>query len=384
MRSQKSFVVRRHLVVLGAAASMVALLLGCNESPWREQPLKTDADFRDIFFLDHQRGWIVGGGYNVEGGILGETTDGGQSWRFRTGIVPDPRSRLFGLNAIHFHDANEGVIAAGGGRLLRTVDGGEHWHSLLRGGKNLSSLFFIDRTTGWAAGEQWVFQTVDGGATWVRINAPGDGNDDFRARAIHFLDANRGWLVGHHGAIRRTQDSGMTWVRAANVPDLGSIVLWAVHFVDEESGWIVGEEGTALRTEDRGQAWRRVETGTVADLRDVRFSDAKHGWIVGFDPTTGDSVILSTLDGGETWAPQATIHGEALAALFFQPDGSGWAVGDRVRRQPQRLLRYSPQSPRVGAIVRLVIRASKAGSITSKGPTTVRRQSSRPSLKTKR
>lgn len=330
--------------------SLVAILLaatGCPDapSPWVEQELATDAAFRDIFFLDERRGWIVGGGYGVEGGILGETIDGGETWRFRTGIVAQPRSRLFGLNAVHFHDDDNGIIAAGGGRLLRTVDGGRHWHTLLRGGRNLSSLFFLDPSTGWAAGEGWIFRTADGGATWTRINSSGDGNDDFRARAIHFLDGYRGWLVGHHGVIRQTRDSGMTWEPPPKAPDLGPTVLWAIDFVSEDVGWIVGDEGTVVRTDDRGKSWRRQPVASRANFRDVEFVDARTGWIVGFEPATGVSVVLATTDGGTTWASQATIEGEALEALFFRGDGTGWAVGDRVRRRPQRLLRYSPSRP---------------------------------------
>lgn len=31
--------------------------------------------------------WVVGGSHNIEGGIIGSTTDGGLTWNFKSGIV---------------------------------------------------------------------------------------------------------------------------------------------------------------------------------------------------------------------------------------------------------------------------------------------------------
>ena len=77
------------------AAIIVAIslfiLVGCAEQPpepaerWVVEELGTLAEFRDVFFLDPLNGWIVGGGHNIEGGILGRTTDGGRTWTFRSG-----------------------------------------------------------------------------------------------------------------------------------------------------------------------------------------------------------------------------------------------------------------------------------------------------------
>jgi photosystem II stability/assembly factor-like uncharacterized protein len=113
-------------------------------------------------------------------------------------------------------------------------------------------------------------------------------------------------------------------------------------------GWIVGAAGTILNSRDGGLTWTSQSSGSLANLRDVHFIDERHGWVVGFDPTTGRSTVLHTMDGGTNWVQQATIHGESLEALAFQASGRGWAVGDRIRRKPQRLLRYTPPPPTAG------------------------------------
>ena len=66
------------------------LLAGCGQGgssdSWETIELGTDAEFRDIFFLDSPNGWMVGAvGINVPGGIVGRTGDGGKTWRYRTG-----------------------------------------------------------------------------------------------------------------------------------------------------------------------------------------------------------------------------------------------------------------------------------------------------------
>jgi photosystem II stability/assembly factor-like uncharacterized protein len=335
---------RRFRIVFLIAWCLTAT--SCREepiSPWQPVPTATDATFRDVFFLDDERGWIVGGGHGVDGGIVGETFDGGRTWKFRTGIVAHPRSRLFHLNAIHFWDERRGVIAADGGRLLRTVDGGQNWHSQMSAaGRVLSSLFFLDDGTGWAAGDQFVMRTTDAGESWQRVNIGEGSHDDFRARSIHFIDANRGVLVGHHGSIRRTADGGRSWERVAVSDDLGSTVLSAVEFVDADKGWIVGEDGTLLESIDGGRTWVSKEKISRADLNDLAFANSMSGWIVGYDPTTGVSTILRTRDGGATWTEETVVNGESLRALVFRDEAHGFAVGSRERRLPQRIFRYAP------------------------------------------
>jgi photosystem II stability/assembly factor-like uncharacterized protein len=95
-------------------------------------------------------------------------------------------------------------------------------------------------------------------------------------------------------------------------------VLRAVYFVDAKSGWIVGDGGVCLSTADGGNTWSAEKTGSGAILRDVRFKDAQHGWICGDNDPSAPEVrqghimmgpgiknlsgtLLTTEDGGTTW-----------------------------------------------------------------------------------
>jgi len=339
------------------------LLAGCgqggSEDSWETIELGTDAEFRDIFFLDSQNGWMVGAvGINVPGGIVGRTRDGGTTWQYRTGVIAK-RSRTMSvdMNAVYFTDLQHGVIAAEAGTILRTEDGGETWGWVPPMGpiyaQNMD-IDFIDDRNGWIIGRQGVLYTGDGGDSWRRI----DKDQKMTGNALQFLDLDRGWVVGKFGAVHRTEDGGVTWEKVQVTGDIEGLSgddksrLLSIHFVDENHGWIAGyrrempgleqfDFAVLLHTSDGGRTWEHQMDGIEILLRAVRFADTKRGWAVGYNIKNGTSTVFATVNGGRTWETQTTIHGEELRALFVR-DGHVWVVGDRVRKEPQRLLRLVP------------------------------------------
>ena len=328
--------------------AVLFLLSGCAGDPpepsqrWVVEELGSRAEFRDVFFLDADHGWIVGGGHNIEGGILGETADGGRTWTFRSGIAkPLRQPGGLHLNAVWFQDRSTGFIVGDRYHLLRTVDGGEHWHKVSRNNRiwaHMRDLQFVDEQYGWAVGNGGLARTTDGGASW----APPD--DPMRGQAIHFVDRERGWLVGKFGVIRSTTDGGGTWTTYENPEEMGKPDWWGLEFADDRNGWAVGEGGAIAHTGDGGKTWRRQTSGVPHILMDVDFVDRFQGWAVGFDRSTGSSTVISTMDGGATWAEQARIPSEGMRALFVLDREHAWAVGEQQRRSPrdgsQKLLRY--------------------------------------------
>ena len=76
---------------------------------------------------------------------------------------------------------------------------------------------------------------------------------------MHFVDAERGWAVGHGGTVLATSNGGRTWsVRDASA----TAALWGVDFVNAERGWAVGDGGTVLATSDGGRSWTAQGGGT--------------------------------------------------------------------------------------------------------------------------
>lgn len=329
--------------LLGIAILLV-LIAGCGaeESPWTTHELGTDAEFQDILFQDAHNGWIVGGQPGITGGVIGRTDDGGITWRFQSGLVAvSKRTSLFHFHSIHFMDATHACMVGTGGVIARSQDGGEHWKVVRRGGpaSRLFDVDFIDDKHGWAVGWSPVLATEDGGQTWWPR-----GEEKVYGHAIRFLNANDGWIAGQHGSLYRTRDGGITWRRFENLDLRDKPYLFAMDFVDSMHGWIVGEHGTILRTGDAGETWSHQESGMDAFLTAVSFVDTLEGWTVGFNRETGTSCILHTTDGGSVWDREVEVWGEELRAIQMMK-GKGWAVGDRSRTDPQRILLFNDMSP---------------------------------------
>lgn len=162
-------------------------------------------------------------------------------------------------------------------------------------------------------GVLWV--TTDGGVKWdsrkIKTDAP--------LRAMAFLDATHGMVVGDGGLVLGTPDGGRTWA-----PQQSSTKekLMDVTFVGLE-GWSSGMNGTMIHTTDGGKTWTPQKTGTTQAIEGLFFLDAKHGWAVGWAGT-----ILKTVDGGAKWQIiMATEAQWSMSSIYFKDEKVGWAVG---------------------------------------------------------
>ncbi len=356
-----------------------AMLSGCGGSAadrrntvWQALPMGTDAEFQDVWFADTLNGWAVGGAYDIDGGLIGKTRDGGRTWTFASKFVSRwPGESRFSFTGVQFFDSLSGCTVASGGQIFLTDDGGETWRLARHGaGESLSGLHFIDRFRGWAVGGTGVLTTIDGGENWHWAIRSNSENGYISGNAVHFLDGSNGWMATHHSGVLRTSDGGTIWTAVKLPLSQGENPnLFDVEFVDWNHGWVVGENGTILATTDAGQTWTRQSNGIPAPkprplhivrrqngidtfdiegpppglfLTAVRFLDAERGWTIGFFPTEGRSVVLRTDDGGATWTEEGDAPGEELRGLFVTPEGRAWAVGDRVREGTQALLFRAP------------------------------------------
>jgi photosystem II stability/assembly factor-like uncharacterized protein len=349
-----------------------ALLAGCGRgaprNAWQPVPLTTAAMFNGVWFSDDHNGWMVGGGWDIAGGIIGRTRDGGRTWAYTSGGVPGAHH---GFGAVQFFDSLSGCMLGGDGQIFRTIDGGENWQEARDGdGHAFGALCFVDRRHGWAAGTG-VVRTEDGGEHWTWAVRGDSEHGYLSGEGIYFLDLDQGWMSGL-SSLMRTSDGGETWtpVTIPIEPGVG-VHLRDVWFADWRHGWVVGENGTILATTDGGTTWSRQSHGvplptphprqvvhtqhgldTLPDIEGpppglelmaVRFLDASRGWTVGFFPGEGRSVVLHTKDGGASWVEEARVPGEELRALFLGPDGRAWSTGERVRDgASQVLLRRQP------------------------------------------
>lgn len=85
----------------------------------------------------------------------------------------------------------------------------------------------------------------DRGANWQSVRTPTEET----LTAVQFLDASRGWAVGHHGTVLASSDGGRSWALLSPEPPSPETLL-GVSFLDVNNGFVVGSFGTLLHSAD--------------------------------------------------------------------------------------------------------------------------------------
>lgn len=214
------------------------------------------------------------------------------------------------------------------GTVLRTVDGGETWQTLVIVGAD--SLDFrdiqaFDQNTALVLsigpGDQSrIYKTADGGRIWQRQFT----NSDPRA----FYDCFAFWDKTHGIAVSDSVDGkfplistsdGMTWNQVvvknmpAALPNEGAFAAsgTCIATYGKNDVWF-GTGGPAARvfhSSDRGKTWTVAETpilhgAATQGVFALVFWTTKDGVAVGGDykePTKGEKTAAFTHDGGKTW-----------------------------------------------------------------------------------
>ena len=199
--------------------------------------------------------------------------------------------------------------------LLTVKTFGQSW-TLLNSGTTTSlySMYFMNDTVGWAAGNNGMLvSTTDGGDSWSTQNI---GNWE-HLWEVFFVTEQTGWVSGSNGTIMRSDDGGVTWAfQTSGVTE----TLWGLFMVSELVGYASGAGGTILKTLDGGQNWLPQVSGVWSTLWNPFFLNPDTGWVTG-----GGGIILFTTDGGANWAGQSTPTNQTVWSAYFVDDVTGWA-----------------------------------------------------------
>ena len=135
--------------------------------------------------------------------------------------------------------------------------------------------------------------------------------------------------VGTRGHVLLSDDDGVTWRQAAHVPS--RTTLTGVAFVDARRGWAVGHDATVLATDDGGEHWQVQHRDVTAagPLFSVWLDGAGRGIAVG-----AYGQALETDDGGASWRPLRVGGPEEdwhLNELFEAGDGTLWIAAEKGR-----------------------------------------------------
>lgn len=95
-----------------------------------------------------------------------------------------------------------------------------------------------------------------------------------------------------------------------------------VYFSDAKNGWIIGDKGMIIHTSDGGKNWETLNSGTDVRLNRIQFTDEKSAWVAG-----DGGVLLHTLDAGRNWRKQVITDG-SIIGLYFLDGYRGWICGE--------------------------------------------------------
>jgi hypothetical protein len=231
-------------------------------------------------------------------------------WSVQTSGITN---QFYSVKAVN---ATTAWAAAVGGRVLRTVDGGNTWTSV-GGGRigafDIYNIAAVDANTAFVtttpSTTTYIFRTTNGGAVWDTVFQQAGGFID----AIHMYDATNGIALGDPvpatlWVVLKTTNGGASWSRIATEPaavggEAGTQNDLAVS--GPNNIWFGSSAGGRVyRSTNAGATWSSsvVPGGATATrVISVWFNGPNYG-IAGHYTTSGVYNAARTTDGGATWS----------------------------------------------------------------------------------
>ncbi|KAK3247343.1 hypothetical protein CYMTET_43153 [Cymbomonas tetramitiformis] len=75
-------------------------------------------------------------------------------------------------------------------------------------------------------------------------------------KSVDFVDRSTGWAAGDAGSLLFTADSGLSWQKKDPVPGTGPFDWKSISFASSSVGWLVGNAASILYTTDEGHTWQ--------------------------------------------------------------------------------------------------------------------------------
>ena len=294
-------------------------------------------------YPDHKRAYICGGSH------LYQTTDAAVSWQEinYTGMPSN-------INIYQIYIKSEDTLLAGasdlvnGAKIYLSSNKGKTWTLVgvnLEGDNPLGSttecFYFVNSSHGYALGDGFYAETVDGGHSWtlhvtdVNIyyysileiqghstiiytntqNPPTLNNALFNVGYIPKMVQAGTMVYGiYSGDFYSSSDSGKTWkIKTIN----SNKVFKSIAFLDQQTGVIVGDELTSYRTTDGGTTWTKYVYGGAEGFKSIYCKSKDECYILG-----NKSRLFHTTDGGATW--NYTTFNKGLASIQFPTPDTGY------------------------------------------------------------
>jgi len=212
------------------------------------------------------------------------------------------------INSIDFVNENIGWIGEGEANLLKTTDGGETWNSIpVNENWNINQIDFLNDSVGWATATiynssgSWtiIIKTSNGGYSWLVQKQIAD----IWLNSIYIIDGNNLYAAGDN-KIYKTLNGGLSWDDVS--PNIQGSYYRSLWFQNPEYGVIVGDycdstgcQGIILRTTNGGSTWEQTITNEFSDITNLQFLDNTTGYFTAHSDTI--YFLCKTEDMLKTW-----------------------------------------------------------------------------------
>jgi photosystem II stability/assembly factor-like uncharacterized protein len=191
----------------------------------------------------------------------------------------------------------------------------------------LSDLYFINNSTGYICGAEYILKTTNGGANWtVSLYLP------YIFSGICFVNSNTGFVVGGN-RIYKTTNAGTNWNENYSITG-GLISFEEIDFTDQNTGYAVSAApgaGTLVKTTNGGLNWVILLGGGgyyPFELYCLDFIDGNTGFLGAKSEGYGD-YIYKTTNGGFNWIRyRAGPDVFPLISISFSNYDSGYIMDD--------------------------------------------------------
>ncbi len=214
-------------------------------STWRQAAaVPTRTTLTDVHFVDERAGWAVG-----HDAIVMATVDGGERWTLQH-RDPEADGPLF---SIWLDAAGRGLAVGAYGQALSTEDGGETWQPARVAGPDedphLNELFTGAGDTLYIAAEGGrVFRSADGGQSWEP--RPSEYAGSFWGGIT--LSSGRLMVFGMRGHVFASDDDGQSWEA---LPKVSRSSLSAGAELANGDVVVAGLAGAVLVSRDGGRSF---------------------------------------------------------------------------------------------------------------------------------
>lgn len=269
--------------------------------------------------------------------LLFKSTDSGENWS----IINFPKRHLSELTSILIDPANGqhyfvGVIAADGGGLYESSDGGAKWATvkgLERYGVRALTYAASQPTRFLAGTQNGVMMSDDAGKTWARISDPGNSEmAQVTAVAVDSKDPNIMYAGTSH-LPWKSMDGGKTWtsIHAGMIDDSD---VFSIYVDPANPTSILASACSGIyASPDRGDLWHKLAgiPNTSRRTHIIR-EDPSDAAIIYAGTTMG---LFKSVNHGATWKTLTSTQVNWLAfdptksqGLYFALDVEGLAKSD--------------------------------------------------------